>query len=328
MNAKITKQRLSHLLSYDWLKIIATIVGIILFWELIFTMSATRILSSQQFGIYNYIGSSITQRFNEYANSADSFSHELIQISVEDLTAGGNEYVYTLAESRLATNEADVVFAPDIEGNNLVQYKKEINGELINATCLEDFLYRYSQYVYQLDGEKGYFKQMENYLNGYYNGDYKNGELDEEKVETDFRTFVSATKDKRYKTAEQISSGIEGEIKRIKGYKTALIEFNSYLEKGYISLTEKTLYRFSNNEIFELTGAYSINLCPNEKMENLKKDVYYRITDEESSQTKTTALNMNLILIRDDKAREGLVFESLAFVNQIIRTHCADLNQN
>ena len=173
MNAKITKQRLSHLLSYDWLKIIATIVGIILFWELIFTMSATRILSSQQFGIYNYIGSSITQRFNEYANSADSFSHELIQISVEDLTAGGNEYVYTLAESRLATNEADVVFAPDIEGNNLVQYKKEINGELINATCLEDFLYRYSQYVYQLDGEKGYFKQMENYLNGYYNGDYK-----------------------------------------------------------------------------------------------------------------------------------------------------------
>lgn len=325
MDAKITKQRLSHLLSYDWLKIIATLIGVILFWELIFTTSATRILSSQSFGIYNYMGSSVTAKFNEYNNLLDLFSHEVIEISVGDLTTGGNEYINTLTESRLTVNEIDALFTPDIESENSIQYQKEMGGETFTATCLETFLYRYVQHVYRLDGDDGYLKQMENYLNGYYNGDYKNGELDAEKVESSFRAFVANTKDKRYKTEQAISFGVQNEIKRVESYRTALIEFYSYLDKGYISLTEKTLYRNSGGAIFETTGVFSINVCPNEKMEDLKKNVYYRVADEESTQTKTSALNMNLVLMRDDTARDGLVFESLLFVNHVVKTHCSDL---
>ena len=326
MNAKITKQRLSHLLSYDWLKIVATALGVILLWMLIFTTSATRILPSQQFGIFNYMGSTVTSRFNDYTSLSNIFSHEVIAISVGDTTTGGEEYVYQVMEARLVTNVVDVVFSPDVEGETSTEYQKEINGEPQKVTCLEDFLYRYTSYLYRLDGEDGFLAKMENYLNSYYNGDYENGEFDEAKVEADFREFVSATKDKRYKNEESIARGVQGELERISGYRTALIEFYSYLDAGYISLTEKTLYKHSNGTIYEFTGAYSINLCPSEKMENLKKDVYYRVTDEESNQTKTTALNMNLVFIKDGETRDGYEFENLSFVNQLVKTHCADLN--
>ena len=56
MDAKITKTRLSRLLSYDWLKIVGVIAGVILVWSLIFTMTATRITPAQQFHVLNYVG--------------------------------------------------------------------------------------------------------------------------------------------------------------------------------------------------------------------------------------------------------------------------------
>ena len=54
MDAKITKQRLGRLLSYDWIKIIALAVAAIVVWSLIFTMTATRITAAQQFSVFNY----------------------------------------------------------------------------------------------------------------------------------------------------------------------------------------------------------------------------------------------------------------------------------
>lgn len=322
MDAKITKKRLSQLLSYDWLKIVGVIAGVILIWSLVFTTTATRILSSQQFGIYNYMGSTVTDRFHNYSDLTNKFSYEVIKTSGNDATTGGDEYLFQIMEARLVTAEADVVFTPDIEGGG-IQYQTELNGEAKQTTCLEDFLYRYTGYVYQLDGEDGYLAQMANYLNGYYGGDYVNGELDEAKVEADFRALVAETKDKRYKKEASILEGIKGEKERISAYRQSLVDFNSYLEKGYISLTQKTLYFNYDSEIVEKTGCYSINVCPDERMDNLKRDVYYRVTDEESEQTKTTALNMNLILIKDGETREGFQFESLTFVNYLVETHCA-----
>ena len=327
MDAKITKQRLSHMLSYDWLKIVAVILGGALFWGLVFTTTATRIQPSQHFGIYNYLGATMTSHLTQDDSISNVFSHEVIQLSTGDVTLGGDEYVYQMMEARLVTNDVDVIFTPDVEGSNLTQYQKELDGEVFTATYLEDFLSRYMTYAYRLDGEDGYLAKMEKYLNGYYNGDYRNGELNAEKIENDFRAFVSSTKDKRYKNEQSISLGVQGELKRIAGYRTALIDFYSYLDAGYISLTQKTLYKYYDNAIHEFTGVYSINLCPNEKMEELKKDVYYRATDEESQQTKTTALNMNLVLINDG-SREGFEFESLAFINKLVQKHCVDLNQN
>ena len=299
-------------------------------WSLVFTTTSTRILSSQHFGIYNYSGSTITDRFNSYGNLVDKFSYEVIEMTASDATAGGAEYTYQIMEARLLTAEVDVVFTPDVlpdtEGSS-IQYQTEVGGEVKYTTYLEDFLYRYGGYAYKLDGEDGYLMQMTAYLNGYYGGDYLNGEIDAQKIEADFRAYVKESKDKRYKKEAQIEEAIQGELDRIAGYRQALIDFNAYLDEGYITLTQKTLYYNYDNQITQSTGCYSINICPDERMENLKKDAYYRVIDEESSQTKTTALDMNLILIKDKETRAGYQFESLTFVNYLVKTHCSALNK-
>ena len=66
MDAKITKLRLSRMLSYDWLKIVGTAVGVIIVWVLIFTMTATRITPAQTFTIANYLGNNaMSTEFNK-----------------------------------------------------------------------------------------------------------------------------------------------------------------------------------------------------------------------------------------------------------------------
>lgn len=312
------------MLSYDWLKMVGAAAGAVLLWTLVFTTTATRILSSQHFGIYNYAGSTITDRFSSYSDILTDLSYEVIEMTASDATTGGDEYTYQIMEARLLTAEVDVVFTPNVEGGS-VQYQTEVNGEAKTSTYLEDFLYRYGSYAYQLDGEDGYLAQMTAYLNGYFGGDYVNGTLDEEKVENDFRAYVKNSKDKRYKKESQIKKAIQGEKERLTSYRQALIDFNTYLNAGYISLTETTLYYNYDGEITQKTGCFSVNICPDERMEDLKKDVYYRVTDEESNQTKTTALNMNLILINDGETREGFQYESLTFVNYLVKTHCASL---
>ena len=56
MDAKITKERLNRILSYDWLKIVGLAVVAIIVWTLVFTTSATRITPAQQFTVINYFG--------------------------------------------------------------------------------------------------------------------------------------------------------------------------------------------------------------------------------------------------------------------------------
>lgn len=326
MDAKITKQRLSHLLSYDWLKIILTAIGVILVWSLLLTSTATRIKPSQQFGFYAYTGTTVTDRFSALPNrTADLFSYEVIERKTEDINTGGKEYASQIMEARLTTEEVDVLFAANVAGGD-IQYT--LDGETKKTTYLEDFLYRFYNYAYRLDGEYGYLQKMTDYLNEYYQGDYTNPDnIDESKIEQDFRAKVKETKDKRYKTEEKIQTALQGEIARIKQYRQSLVDFNDYLAKGYIALQETTLY-FSdhNGNQTVLTGCFSINLCPNEEtMGELKKEVYYRVTDEETNETKSAIKDMNLVIIKDATENYGFDFERLTFVTYLVQTYCADL---
>ena len=52
MDARITKQRLANLISYDWLKILVTIAAFVLVLVVLFTTTATRPAKEQQIAIY------------------------------------------------------------------------------------------------------------------------------------------------------------------------------------------------------------------------------------------------------------------------------------
>ena len=173
-----------------------------------------------------------------------------------------------------------------------------------------------------------YLEEMEEYLNGYYGGDYAKGEADKQKIETDFRTRIKQTKDKRFKKESEIREGIAKELARIEGYRQAFIDFNGYLESGVVELQETTLYlqNSATGEKLEKTGKFSINLCPDERMEDLKNDVYYykTVKDEETEEEKKvpTAENVNLVLFDfGDAASDYNRWEGLSFVNYLIQTN-------
>ena len=328
MDAKITKKRLSQMLSYDWLKIILTAVAGILVWSLLFTTTATRIQPSQSFGVYTYTGASATTKFSDLPNRTQSlFSYEVIERKTEDINSYGNDYATQIMEARLTTEEVDVIFIANVDGGS-IEYT--LDGETKTTTYLEDFLYRFHAYAYRLDGENGYLQQMQNYLNAYYHGDYTNpNNIDATKIESDFRAKVKQTKDKRYKTEEKISVAVQNEIERIQQYRQSFVDFNDYLEKGYIALEETTLYFTdqSGGNATTITGCYSINLCPDETvMGELKKEVYYRVADEETGEYKSAVQDMNVVITKDQTENYGFDFEKLTFVTYLVQTYCSALN--
>lgn len=324
MDAKITKKRLSRLLAYDWLKIVGLAVALIVFWNLIFTMTATRIRPSQQFSVFNhYANRTLSDDFyNELGEAlrGEVFSYEVIETTNNDLTGTG-EVTHTLIESRLATDEGDVMLVPNIPDVDTVY---EENGETkYQSNYLQTFLRRYRLYVYDLDSEKenGYFYALKAYLNGYYTEGYTNAEsLDEAKVEKDFRNRARANGDKRFKSEEQLARGAKNDVARVKKYRDALVKLESYLAEGLVEFTDVTVYNNDGSPLYE--GKFALNLCPNkDTMGNLKKQFSYQITekDEEGKdQVRITAENMNVMFFKTAGTEKGFEYESLLYVVNLI----------
>ena len=331
MDAKITKVRLGRMLSYDWIKIVGIAAAAIVVWMLIFTMTATRITPAQQFTVVNYNGNAglTYTKLNEVCNNAfreGVFSYEVLELSNPiDLPSAG-ENAATLLEARTSTHEGDVVFVsqqPDSDTKTTAE-----DGTVSYArTYLESFVYKYGYSLFDFDreSEKGYFAQLENYLNGYYEGGWENGTLNEAKVKADFRARVA--KDKRYKKEKQLLQGEADDIQRIKDYRTALEKMYWYLDNGVVSLTKTTLENYYA-EGQHLEGYYSINLCPNEKMDKLREAVYYSttVTDPATGKDKPTeaVLNMNVCFFDFAKVTEGFEHESLLFTVYLIDTYSTE----
>ncbi|MBR2645996.1 MAG: hypothetical protein IKD47_00340 [Clostridia bacterium] len=355
MDAKITKLRLSRMLSYDWIKIAAVAVAGIFAWVLIFTMTATRIKPSQQFGVMNFLGNAsfnATYFYDDFEKTmkGDVFSYEVIESAVCDLAATPDQ-AGTLMEARLATNEVDVVFAANVEN---VDAKWEVTDEYgetttKNPTYLEQLVSNrwYQLMNLDLESEAGFFKKMESYVNQFYNEpqDFKAAtmemgakEPDAQKVERAFRARAKKNKDKRYKKEKDIQKGVANDVQRIKKYYGALVEFYDYLEEGYVEMTTVVLDEHN-------TGVFGINLCPNEEtMGDLKKvaayNQYYYVDEngqevsvdtssdssdssEEFSYTLTSKLSakdMNIAFFRLE-VEEGFQYESLLYVNHLVRTY-------
>ena len=333
MDTKITKTRLSRMLSYDWLKIIGFSVAAIIVWTLIFTMTATRITPAQQFTVLNYAGNlSLSNKFfDSYNKTIENgvFSYEVIETNNNDLTAS-KEYLNTVLEARFTTDEGDVLYV-SLENDPDTAYKDE-NDETQYNSYYQSFLNRWFHYVHRLDGENGYFAQMESYLNIYYTNGYADAEsLDTAKVEADFRARIKENKDKRFKKESQIEKGVQDEIERIEKYRNALINFNLYLDAGYVQLTEGSVtYKLDSGEQ-TYSGMYAINLCPNvETMGGLQEYVsYYSSYEDENGTTqyKTTAENMQIVILDLAGVDPDFKYESLLYINSVIESYCTELNK-
>ena len=200
-----------------------------------------------------------------------------------------------------------------------------VNGEKRRDTHIQGLIRNYRWALANLDrtAEDGYFKQLENFLNRYYTDGYQNETLNEDKIKQDFLTRIQENKDKRFKKDEQIQQGIQDEIARVKKYRDALIEFDGYLESGLVEMTHTVITNMETGETaFE--GVYSINICPNpDAMPNLNKLVAYEeeVKNEagELQAPKLSAKDMHVAIMDFDGIEETFQYESLLYVNHVIR---------
>lgn len=338
MDAKITKKRLSSMLTYDWLKIVGVALAVILFWTLILTMTATRLTPAQEFIVYNYacnnnFGDGFYRHYDNMKKNGE-FSYEVIKNDQFDLSTNP-EYVHTMLQGHTAVDMGDVMFIPGV--NDASSKFTNAANEEDYLTYAETFLRGYGQYVYRLDNvsenprQEGFFQKMESYLNGYYDGGYENGTLNEEKVKTDFAARIQKNKDKRFKTAEQIAQGKIDDVARIQKYRDALVSFNSYLERGIVQFEALSTDTNNPQDIYILSGNYAINLCPSNKSgeeyfakyaERLSTFVSYKVkATEEGGDDYDTAENMCAMFFYYANVEEGFQYESLVYLNSVI-TEC------
>ncbi len=322
MDAKITKKRLGLMLSYDWIKIIAFCVGAIFLWVLVFTVTATRVNPAQQFTYYNFTGTHAGEKFQELGTKKTEIfpsSYEIIDVEGNDLTTS-SEYTHTVLQARLQTHEGDLLFVADQE-TGADERTTDTEGVTYKPTYLTDFLDGYFAYAMDLEGENGFFKSLENYLNGYYNGGYETGTVNKAKVEEDFRARIKEIDTKLYRTEKAKQDGINKEVERIERLANAYKELCSYIDSGIIALNTTDIYiQNYDGKIYKKSGTFSIDLCPDARMENLKKFLYY-IAEDENGGKYTTAEHLNVVFLDAVQSKYHYsLYDNIEFVNYLVRT--------
>ncbi len=320
MDAKVTKRRLGVLLSYDWLKILGLIAGVIVIWSLVFTMTATRITPAQQFTVFNhYANASVeyTSFYDHYerAKSNDVFSYEVLENDVIDLPAAGEQYIYTMCDTRFATSEGDMMFVP-----NILDTSTEELGEK-QMSYPETFTARYRSVLCDWDT---FMQEARTYLNSYFGGNYKTGELNKEKAERIFRSKVEQSKDKRFRRKSKLEQGVKDEYTRLQKYRDALVQLEAYLEDGTVKLQSVQYkdgtgepYKNADGSVFDERN-YLLNICPDEsKASKLKNLVYYGKENADGAKV-ASAQDMCVMLFKLEEMDENFQYETLLYVNHVI----------
>ena len=319
MDAKITKKRLTHLLSYDWLKIVGLALAVILVWSLIFTMTATRIRPSQQFTVFNHqANAALSDKFSDdYYRTLKKgvYSYEVIEANLNDI-ASTPDYASTLYEARLGTDEGDIIFVPNVSDPSS---KQTIEGETTyKYSYVETFMRGYARYIYDVDK---YLSGLEAYLNGFYDGGYQTGTINAQKVETAFRARAKANNDKRFKKEYEIKKGVADDIARIQKYRDGLMRLYELMGEGYIEYIPVTLTKEDYG--IDLQGNFALNICPDEsKVEKMRERVrYYKTVVENDKETQVlTSENMCVMFFNLPGVEDGFQYESVLYLVDFVES--------
>lgn len=335
MDAKITKQRLKRLFSYEWIKMIAVVVALIFGWVMIFELTETRIKPSQRFTIFNHMQNKaivpLTEKKIQGAFNDNAFSSEVIEITYQDLSTAGM-YNHQTLESYLGVSDGDIMLVPNLvnptstldkDGDN--KPDTDENGDIIyQYTYPESLINPYRKYMTNLNPqtEGSYFYELEQYLNGFYdNGWEDETSINTQKIEREFRARVARTHDKRYRNEKLLSAAIPYEIERIEKYRDAYAKLCGWLVDGLVCFNAPThIDGHPEDGVKGYDGIVSLNICPDEsRMKNLKAYYSYPVYGYDEEQEKTqllgySAKDMSVVFFYNPEQEKTFEYESLLYV--------------
>lgn len=225
MDNRLTKKRLSDYLSYEWILILIVIIAVIVLWELVYSVSAVRLTSGQQFKYYydeNVVAGSDGGLYELIIgeDGKKTFSYDVLDVNTEQLSSK-----YNVLSVRLSVYEGDAIFTDATEDEKgASRFKTVVDGNPV--------------YTYD-----NLFKDGINYLSTFLKGEFSDlsyeervklvydyNNLDESKIEARF--FERMKGDNRFRSEEQKKEGKNLEKGRIKNLCLEMKKFGYLLEVG------------------------------------------------------------------------------------------------
>lgn len=314
MDNKITKKRLGHLFSYDWIVMIISFIAIVLVWEFIFQVTSVRVTMGQTFKYYiDYtIDYKEATAFNRILTDEKAFdSLNILKVDTEPLMSDSNDVLFT----RLQVKDGDAIFTDTV---------KDEQGYARAQTIIDN------GYVYTLDK---LLSDAKEYLESF----KTDGLFDEQKIETHFLQRMK--KDNRFRTDEEKAQGVKAEQERILRLNEEVADFE-YL----LSLDDDLFFRYTRfSQSLEVASednkAGYEKLIEKEKT-NGRENARYGInlnalkggTDKFSVSSffsrsgEDSAENVVLLTFDFLENQPDEQFEVITFINAIVRS-CSDIYQ-
>lgn len=309
MDAKITKQRLGNMLSYDWLKIILAIGAAIAVLCMLFTMIHTRPTVAQEYQIFAFGPISYGDGRGSFQNELDSiFSYEIMKTGQE--TISHNSTGAQVLTARRATKTGTVVFAPDYT----TKEGEKTAYEYLCAFGMQEIGTPNEKMVSFLDLD-AYFPACERYLAQFFGEDWETGEIDRETVRT---TFLQRNKkDKRYRySAKKREEGILDEEKRLTDLREDYLVVRAAFEDGTLSVVPYQYKILDEEGVDHGTGKeyhVAINVGA---LDGLKKIYYY--SDSEGNRV---CEKINLMLFDNGEKTEYTRYETVTLLRHLLENY-------
>lgn len=314
MDNKITKRRLSDMLSYDWIFILVVVVIACVAWSLIYTMAGVRLSVGQTFNIQYYysVNASKSKQLTSDLTDRNVFSYDVIGgVHAE---AVDEQYGAQILSARASTHEGDVM----IIDNEPKTQEVTLDGVKTEVT--------FSNFMAFVDGYPMYdmeqlLNDAEAYLAQFYTGDA----LDDAKIEAHFDERMKG--DNRYRKEDARREGVIAEIARISALETEVAAFRSLFEQHkdlFVSYSRYT-YRYylgeAKKEEIQAPKYYGINLGYLAGYRGEKESVSSMFWLSGDTEETASAEHVVLTVYNYLQYQPDLQFEAISFINYLVRTY-------
>ncbi len=331
MDNKITKSRLSHFFSYEWIKIIIFSVVVVLLFELLFAVTGVKLSDGQMFKvIYDQgINSSFENNLIE-VTCLDSdgkiiFSYETQKIDAEVMSDGHDNAI----DVRYQTRDGDVVITENSLTENVTTGKKTTRAkELIDYFEVWGFEDAVAQ-------GKTYLKRfLKNGVTGE-DAELNFSNLDPNKIESYF--ISTHERDNRFRKQADIKTGVQLELKRIENvckdvsdmqyllqnHADIFFKYTKY-EQVFSGMTEsdRNYNEYKDKYQSQTQKSYAIFTDKLTKGKYKVADFFTVKTADDKIETK------DVVVFAFDFSKEqpDLQFESLRFIISVVRNFSEFLN--
>ena len=310
LDARITKQRLGNMLSYDWLKILLAIGAAVAVLCILFTMIGTRPTTAQEYEIVAFgplQNGEGNARFIE--ELGDVFSYEILSRGEEQINFDNSGTQVLMA--RRAAGVGTAVFAPDYARTEGAQtafgYLCEfgLQGAGTENEKISSFL-----------DMKTYFPACEKYVAQYFGENWEtNEQIDMARVRADF--LARNKKDKRFRySSKKREAGILLEQKRLEALREDYLVVRKAFEEKILTVAYYTHVELDEEGVDHGTGiehAVGINVGA---LDGMKK--IYCYTDNDGNRV---ADEIKLLLFDNGEKTEYTRYETVSLLRHLIENY-------